>query len=53
MGNDLRAAIVMDYQTTYNEAMTKLSEAQKCQDEIVGCNHELQQVNDAVIEMFR
>ena len=36
----------MDYQTTYNEAMAKLAEAQKCQDEIVGCNHELQQVND-------
>ena len=25
----------MDYQTTYNEAMAKLAEAQKCQDEIM------------------
>ena len=28
----------MDYQTTYNEAMAKLAEAQKYQDEIVGGN---------------
>ena len=38
----------MDYQTTYNEAMTKLAEAQKCQDEIAGCNEELQQVDNAI-----
>ena len=25
----------MDYQTTYNEAMAKLAEAQKCQNEII------------------
>ena len=36
----------MDYQTTYNEAMSKLAEAQKSQDEIAGCNEELQQVKD-------
>ena len=41
----------MDSQTTYNEAMAKLAEAQKCQDEIAGRNHELQQVNDAIIEI--
>ena len=45
--------MIMDYQTTYNEAMTKLAEAQKCQDEIAGCNHESQQVNDAIIEMSK
>ena len=38
----------MDYQTTYNEAMAKLAEAQKCQDEIAGCNHELRQVNNVI-----
>ena len=42
-----------DYQTPYNEAMAKLAEAQKCQDEIVGFNKELQKVNDAIIEMSR
>ena len=41
----------MDYQTTNSEAMTKLSEAQKCHDEIAGCNHELRQVNDAIVKM--
>ena len=45
--------MIMDNQTTYNEAMAKLAEAQKCQDEIVGCNYELQQVNDAIIEMSK
>ena len=29
---------MMNYQTTYNETMAKLAEAQKCQDEIVGDN---------------
>ena len=43
----------MDKHITYNEAMAKLAEAQKCQDEIAGCNRELQQVNDAIIEMSR
>ena len=43
----------MDYQATYNEAMAKLAEAQKCQNEIAGCNYELRQVNDAIIEMSR
>lgn len=38
----------MDYQTTYNEAMAKLAEAQKCQDEITDCNQELQQVNNVI-----
>ena len=38
----------MDYQTTCNEAMAKLAEAQKCQDEIAGCNYELQQVNNVI-----
>ena len=28
----------MDYQATYNEAMAKLAETKKCQDEIAGCN---------------
>ena len=41
----------MNYQTTYNEAMEKLAEAQKCQDEIAGCNHELRQVNEAIAEV--
>lgn len=41
----------MDYQTTYNEAITKLVEAQKCQDGIVDCDHELQQVNEAIVEV--
>ena len=41
----------MDYQTTYNEAISKLAEAQKCQDEIAGCNQELQQVNEAINEV--
>ena len=41
----------MDYQTTYNEAMAKLAEAQKCQDEIANCNQELQQVNEAIAEV--
>ena len=27
--------MIMDYQTTYNEAIAKLAEAQKCQDEIM------------------
>ena len=45
--------MIMDYQITYYEAMVKLAEAQKCQDEIAGCNHELQQVEDAIIEMPR
>ena len=45
--------MIMDNQITYNEAMTKLAEAQKCQDEIAGCNHELRQVNDAIIEMSK
>ena len=44
---------MMDYQTTYNEAMAKLAEAQKCQDEIVGCNNELQEMTDAIIEMSK
>ena len=48
-----RFEIFMDYQTTYNEAMAKLAEAQKCQDEIVGCNQELQQMNEAIIKMPR
>ena len=43
----------MESQTTYNEAMAKLAEAQKCQDEIADCNHELQQVNEAIIKMPR
>ena len=43
----------MDYQKTYNEAMVKLVEAQKCQNEITGCNHKLQQVNDAIIEISK
>ena len=38
----------MDYQTTYNEAKGKLAEAQKCQDEIIACNKELQQVDNAI-----
>ena len=38
----------MDYQTTYNEAMVKLAEAQKCQDEITDCSKELQQVNNVI-----
>ena len=38
----------MDYQTTYNGSMAKLAEAQKCQDEIVDCNQELQQVNNVI-----
>ena len=42
---------MIDYQTTYNEAMPKLAEAQKCQDEIAECNHELQQVNEAIVEV--
>ena len=41
----------MDYQTTYNEAMTKLAEAQKCQDEIVGYVNELKDVKDAISEI--
>ena len=41
----------MDYQMTYNEAIAKLAEAQKCQDEIVGYNNELYQVNEAIIEI--
>ena len=45
--------MIMDNQTTYNEAMAKLAEVQKCQDEIAGCNYELQQVNDAIIEMSK
>ena len=45
--------MMMDYQTIYNEAMAKFAEAQKCQDEIAGCNRELQQVNDAIIEMSK
>ena len=45
--------MIMDYQTTYYEAMSKLAEAQKCQGEIADCNHELQQVEDAIIEMSR
>ena len=37
--NALRCnCIIMDNQTTYNEAMAKLAEAQKCQDEIVSGN---------------
>lgn len=38
----------MDYQTTYNESMTKFADAQKCQDEIIACNKELQQVDNAI-----
>ena len=38
----------MGYQTTYNEAMAKLAEAQKCQDEITDCSKELQQVNNVI-----
>ena len=41
--------IFMDYQTTYNEAIAKLAEAQKCQDEIIGYNNELYQVNGAMV----
>ena len=41
----------MDYQTIYNEAIAKLMEAQKYQDGIVDCNHELQQVNEAIAEV--
>lgn len=41
----------MDYPIIYNEAMAKFAEAQKCQNEIVSCNHELQQVNDAIAEV--
>ena len=43
--------MIMDNQTIYNEAMAKFAEAQKCQDEIAGCNHELQQVNEAIAEV--
>ena len=43
--------MIMDNQTIYNEAMAKFAEAQKCQDEIVGCNQELQQVNEAIVEV--
>ena len=45
--------ITMAHKTTYNEAMEKLAEAQKCQDEIAGYNHKLQQVNEAIIEMSK
>ena len=41
----------MDYQTTFSEAIAKLAEAQKCQNKIVDCNHELQQVNVAITEV--
>lgn len=40
----------MDYQTIYNEAMVKLAEAQKCQNEITEYNKELQQENNAIAE---
>lgn len=30
--------MMTNYQTTYNEAMTKLAKAQECQDEIAGGN---------------
>ncbi|MCH5309310.1 MAG: hypothetical protein J1E58_05550 [Prevotella sp.] len=31
--------------------MAKLAEAQKCQDEIIRCNNELQQVDEAIAEV--
>lgn len=40
--------MIMDNLTTYNEVIAKLAEAKKCQDEIIGCNNELQQVNKAI-----
>lgn len=34
----------MDNQKLYNEVMAKLAEAQNCQNEIINCNNELQNI---------